>query len=170
MSPVEPGCTLTLLPQNWPEVVDERSRSEDGPVFPLAAAGAAARGSYWCEIMSSAPGFVRISQAWYGSSELEGCIERVCISSKAGSPKAARRGLVLEWRAIGNRPELRVEQDAWAMLAQDFSGLQRHLARHHDGGPLSADDLCDLLLRLGFSDMTERIKPPNVERLPQRFR
>jgi hypothetical protein len=56
------------------------------------------------------------------------------------------------------------------MLAKDFSGLQRHLARHHDGCPLSPDDLCDLLLRLGFSDMTERIKPANVERLPQRFR
>ena len=56
------------------------------------------------------------------------------------------------------------------MLAMDFSGLQRHLARHHDGPPLSPDDVCDLLLRLGFSDMTEHIKPANVERLPQRAR
>jgi hypothetical protein len=120
--------------------------------------------------MSRAPGFVRISQAWYASSELEGCMERVCISSNAGQAMAARGELMLEWRAIGSRPELRVGQDAWAMLAMDFSGLQRHLARHHDGSPLSADDLCDLLLRLGFSDMTERIKPANVERLPQRSR
>ena len=133
-----------------------------------AAAPHSPRGA---ETMSGAPGFVRISQAWYASSELDGCVERVRISSNAAQPAVGRRELTLEWRAIGHRPELRVGQDAWATLVKDFSGLQRHLARHYDGCALSADDLCDLLLRLGFTDMTERIKPANVERLhPQRFR
>ena len=120
--------------------------------------------------MSSAPSFVRSSQAWYASSVLADCVERVCISSSAGSQASARGELILEWRGPGERPELRVRQDAWAMLARDFSGLQRHLARHHDGTALSPDDLCELLLRLGFADMTERVKPANVERFPQRSR
>ena len=120
--------------------------------------------------MNSAPSFVRSSQSWYADSVLGDCMERVCISSSGRSQSSARGELVLEWRAPGDRPELRVRQDAWAMLARDFSGLQRHLARHHDGTALTPDEVCELLLRLGFADMTERVKPANVERFPQRSR
>ncbi|HWI81977.1 hypothetical protein [Ramlibacter sp.] len=114
--------------------------------------------------MNGAPGFVRTSQAWYAATALGPCVERVCISMDGGQQPARRGELVLEWRAAGERPELRVGQDGWDLLARDFSGLLRHMLRL-DGG-VSPDEFCALLLRLGFADRTVESKPANVERLP----
>lgn len=115
--------------------------------------------------MSAQPGFVRTSQAWYAATALGACVERVCISM-AGVQQPVRRGeVVVEWRASGERPELRVSQDGWDLLARDFSGLLRHMVRLEGG--VSPDDFCALLLRLGFADRTLAEKPVNVEQLPR---
>jgi hypothetical protein len=106
-------------------------------------------------------GFVRGSQSWDAASALANCVERVCISVP-GTQQAPRRGeLVVEWRAVGERPELRVSQEGWALLATEFSGLLRHMVRLDSG--VSPDEFCALLLRLGFVDQTMAVKPGNVE-------
>jgi hypothetical protein len=113
--------------------------------------------------MNCAPGFVRTSTAWYAASALGDCAERVCISLYLGSQAADAGELILEWRASDQQPELRVGRDGWQMLLKDFSGLLRHLSRLNNGAPFSPDDLCALLLRLGYCDMTERTRPPTAE-------
>jgi hypothetical protein len=113
--------------------------------------------------MNCAPGFVRTSAAWDAASALGDCAERVCISLYLGTQTASAGELILEWQAPDQQPELRVGRDAWQMLLKDFSGLLRHLSRLNNGGPFSPDDLCALLLRLGYCDMTERPRPQTAE-------
>lgn len=114
--------------------------------------------------MSGAPGFVRISQAWYAASALGTCAERVCIAMY-GLQQPRRGELVLEWRSPRERPALHVAQDGWDLLTKDFSGLLRHMARLDSG--VSPDEFCAMLLRLGFADRTIEHKPANVENLPR---
>jgi hypothetical protein len=114
--------------------------------------------------MSGTPGFVRTSQAWYGAIALGPCAERVCIAMY-GAQQPRRGELVVEWRALDERPELRVSQDGWDLLARDFSGLLRHMVRLDSA--CSPDDFCAMLLRLGFADRTIERKPANVEALPR---
>lgn len=113
--------------------------------------------------MSGNPGFVRTSQAWYGAIALGPCAERVCIAMH-GAQQPRRGELVVEWRALGERPELRVAQDGWDLLTRDFSGLLRHMVRLDT--PVTPDQFCAMLLRLGFVDRTMDRKPANVEALP----
>lgn len=110
--------------------------------------------------MEFIPGFVRVSRAWNAASSLESCAERICISKYAGSQPAVQGELVLAWPALAERPELRVRQPGWDLLAKDFSGLLRHMVRID--GAISPDDFCALLLRLGFADMTVTEQPANV--------
>ena len=113
--------------------------------------------------MNCTAGFVRTSAAWYATSALGDCVERVCISQYLGSQTASEGELILEWLEPDQQPELRVGRDAWQMLLKDFSGLLRHLSRLNNGAPFSPDELCALLLRLGYSDMTQRTRPPTAE-------
>jgi hypothetical protein len=110
--------------------------------------------------MEFTPGFVRVSRAWNAATSLETCAERVCISKYVGGQRAVQGELLVEWPALTDRPELRVRQPGWDLLAKDFSGLLRHMTRID--GAISPDDFCALLLRLGLADMTVTEQPANV--------
>jgi hypothetical protein len=110
--------------------------------------------------MEHVPGFVRVSLAWYAASSLGSCAERICISNFNGSQRVSAGELIVEWATAGEGPELRVRQAGWDLLARDFSGLLRHMTRI--AGPISPDDFCAMLLRLGYADMTVAERPANV--------
>jgi hypothetical protein len=110
--------------------------------------------------MEFIPGFVRVSRAWNAATSLETCAERICISKYVGGQPAVQGELLVEWPALTDRPELRVRQAGWDLLAKDFSGLLRHMTRID--GAISPDDFCALLLRLGLADMTVTEQPANV--------
>jgi hypothetical protein len=110
--------------------------------------------------MESAPGFVRASRAWDADALLGPCEERVFISKFRGSQRVSPGELLVEWTAHSDSPEFRVRQAGLELMARDFAGLLRHVARMDR--PVSGDDFCALLMRLGYSDMTVAERPPNV--------
>lgn len=110
--------------------------------------------------MESVAGFVRASHAWDADTSLGTCAERVCISKFRGARRASRAELVVEWSTLPGGPEFRVRQAGLELLARDFAGLLRHVTRFEH--PISPDDFCALLVRLGYADMTVAERPANV--------
>jgi hypothetical protein len=91
---------------------------------------------------------------------LGACAERVFISKFRGSQRVSPGELLVEWAAPGDGPEFRVRQAGLELLARDFAGLLRHVARI--GRPVTPHDFCALLIRLGYADMTVAERPANV--------
>lgn len=110
--------------------------------------------------MDSVPGFVRCSRAWNAHSSLGTCAERVGIAKFRGSQRVSRGEITIEWANHTDGAELRVRQGGFELLTRDFSGLLRHLTRIE--GPISPDEFCGLLIRLGYADMTVSERPANV--------
>ena len=91
---------------------------------------------------------------------LGGCTERVLIAKFRGPQRVSAGELAVEWTAQSDTPEVRVRQAGLELLARDFAGLLRHLARIER--PVSPDEFCALLARLGYADVTVCERPANV--------
>ena len=116
-------------------------------------------------------GFYHLSEAWYGSVNLQNSQYTDEVNFGFYSPDGGTSGeMSVRWKELGgkNVPELQCFEDAWNTLAS-FTDLIIEMGKL-DSQCIQPKEFCTLLSRLGFKDLTPRENPYGAkgERKPRR--
>lgn len=100
--------------------------------------------------------FYQHSRSWYACYVplSDGCVDDIWFSLEG---IGSRGELAMTWHAIGKNicPRLEVFDDAWAMLA-GMTDLIEEL-RKRDNQLITPQQFCELLVTLGFEDVTREV-------------
>lgn len=116
-------------------------------------------------------GFYHLSEAWYGSVNLQNSKYTDEVTFGFYYPDGGTSGeMGVRWQELGgkNVPELQCFEDAWHTLAS-FTDLIAELGKLDDEN-ITPKEFCVLLMRLGFKDLTPRENPYGIQgdRKPRR--
>jgi hypothetical protein len=105
-------------------------------------------------------GFYHLSEAWYGPANLpnENVVDEVTFGHFA--PEGGTSGeMSIKWYDLGSKVYLCLEcfDDAWSSLST-FTDLIVEIGKL-DGEKPTPKEFCELLIRLGFKDLTPRENP-----------
>ena len=105
-------------------------------------------------------GFYHLSEAWYGSANLQNSQYLDEVSFGSFFPDGGTSGeMIMRWEELGgkNVPQLQCFDDGWSTLSS-FTDLIAELGKLDDDN-ITPKQFCELLTRLGFKDLTARENP-----------